>query len=173
MEGMAMIMMTQMAQLMKKHIVLQDTRKTHYIQIEIDVSLSGTAAPIRCVMLDSHPVIEKIISIGKHQHTWRKFLFSLTSQSLDFVFRRHMDILELLFLLRYGLKNPFPTCLEEEHRSRIRDHIGHGNADSFERMHPDAHAAATGIPAECHSSDFRILKYFFCLHHITKGKGRK
>ena len=57
MEGMAMIMMTQMAQLMKKHIVLQDTRKTHYVQIEIDVSFSGTAAPIRCVMLDSHPVI--------------------------------------------------------------------------------------------------------------------
>ena len=57
MEGMAMVMMAQMAQLMKKHIVLQDTRKTYYIQIEIDVSLSGTAAPIRCVMLDSHPVI--------------------------------------------------------------------------------------------------------------------
>ena len=41
-----MIAMTQMAEFVKKYVILQDLRQADYIQIEIDVVLCRTAAPV-------------------------------------------------------------------------------------------------------------------------------
>ena len=37
MEGMAMVLMAQMAEFMKENIVLKDLWQTHYVEIQIDV----------------------------------------------------------------------------------------------------------------------------------------
>ena len=62
---MSMVLMPQMAKFMQKHIILKGLRKTHYIQIQIDVRSGGTAAPVCSVMLDSHAVINESITFGK------------------------------------------------------------------------------------------------------------
>ena len=39
MEGLAVILMPQMAEFVQKHIILEDTRKTYDIEVEIYISL--------------------------------------------------------------------------------------------------------------------------------------
>lgn len=46
MEALAMVRMLQMAELMKKDIVAQELRKTHKIQIDIDIPFRRTASPV-------------------------------------------------------------------------------------------------------------------------------
>ena len=43
MKRMAMILMSQMTQLMQKHIVLKDARKAHDAEIQVDVAICWTA----------------------------------------------------------------------------------------------------------------------------------
>ena len=62
MKSMAMVMMAQMTQFVKKDIILKDLRQTDYVKIEIDVRLCGAAAPVGRIMLDRHFIISKSVS---------------------------------------------------------------------------------------------------------------
>ena len=46
MEGMTMIVMTQMTELMKEDIVSQDMRKADYVQVQIDIVPRRAASPV-------------------------------------------------------------------------------------------------------------------------------
>ena len=115
-------------------------------------------------MLDSHLIIQEIIAVCKHEHTRRKFLFRLLSQSLDLRIRRHMNILELLLLLGDGLDDPVASCLEKKSRRCIRNHIRYSHADALDRMNPYAHTAAADALAERHLPYLRVHIYLFSCH---------
>ena len=44
-EGMAVIRVSEVAEFVKKHIVLQGLGKAYYIEVQVDVSLCRAAAP--------------------------------------------------------------------------------------------------------------------------------
>ena len=56
-ESMSVILMTQVAEFVKKNIVLKHARKTYNIEIQIDITLRRTASPIGGIMLYDHAVI--------------------------------------------------------------------------------------------------------------------
>ena len=59
MEGMSVILMTQMTKFMQQDIVLKDLRKTYYIEIQIDIAFGRTAAPICRIVLYRDTVIDE------------------------------------------------------------------------------------------------------------------
>ncbi len=62
MEGMAMVMMPQMAEFMEKDIVAEDVREADDVQVEIDVAAGRAAAPVGRVMLDGQPVVYEAVA---------------------------------------------------------------------------------------------------------------
>lgn len=83
MKGMAMVMMAQMTQFVKKDIILKDLRQTDYVKIEIDVRLCGAAAPVGRIMFYRHPIIYEAISGGQFRETRREVPFCLTTEIFD------------------------------------------------------------------------------------------
>ena len=156
MEAMSMILMPQMAKLMQKHIVLQHLRKTHYIQIQIDIRSGRTTAPVGCVMLDSHTVIGKTITLGKNSKPRREFCLRLLSQDLDLIRRRHMDILIFLLLTCHGLQYPVTTHLVEGTCCSIGHDVRKSYRHPLGRMYPYAYATAPDTTVEEHITDLRI-----------------
>ena len=69
MKGLTMIVMTKMTEFVKEHIITENLRKTHEIEVEIDIVPGRTASPVCRIMLDGHPVIGKSISVGKFLQT--------------------------------------------------------------------------------------------------------
>lgn len=164
---MPMVLMSQMTKLMQKHIVLQHLRKTHYIQIQIDVRSGGTAAPVCSVMLDSHAVICKTITHGELRKAWGKFGFRLPAQGLDLICRRDMDILVFLLLSRHRIQDPIPAHLIKGTGSCIRYDVRECHRDTLGRMHLYAYAPAPDAPVEKHIPNLWIGQYFHCIfRHI-------
>ena len=62
MEGMTVILMAQMTQFVKKDIVLKDLRKSHYLQIKVDVALCRTTSPVADIILYGNTVIYESVS---------------------------------------------------------------------------------------------------------------
>ena len=62
MEGMAVVLVTEVTEFVQKHIVLKGLRQTYYVQIQIYVRLRGTAAPVGGIMLYRDTVIYESIS---------------------------------------------------------------------------------------------------------------
>lgn len=62
MEGMTVVMVTQMTEFMEHDIVAKGLRKTHEVQIEVDICLGRAAAPVGRIVLDCHAVILKSIT---------------------------------------------------------------------------------------------------------------
>lgn len=83
MEGMAMVMMTQMTEFMKQYIILQNQRQAYYIKIKIDVASGRATAPIGSIMLDGNPVIYEAISGSEDSKPLRQHGLGLPAQSLD------------------------------------------------------------------------------------------
>jgi hypothetical protein len=62
-EGITMVMMTKVAEFMKEHIIPQDLRQTHEIEIQIDIIPGRTTTPVCGIMLYGNPVICKSVSV--------------------------------------------------------------------------------------------------------------
>ena len=73
MEGMAMVVVTQMTKFMQEDIVLKDLGKTYYVEIQIYVIACGTAAPVGGIMLYRDLVIYEAISFRQFSETLRQF----------------------------------------------------------------------------------------------------
>ena len=84
MEGMAMIMMAKVAEFMKEDIVLKDLGQTYDVQVQVDVSFIGAAAPVGRVMLDCDLVICKSMPLGQGCKPCRQLSLGLTAHRLDF-----------------------------------------------------------------------------------------
>jgi len=161
MEGMAVVMMPEMAEFMEKDIVPKRVRQTDYVQIEIDVSPGRTASPVGGIVLDSHFVIGESISGGKFRQPHRKFRLGLTPQSLDLSRSNYRSILHAFLLTAQSLKDPITLQLEESHCSSIRYHIRNRHANTLDRMHPDRYTTAADALSEDHLPYFRV-NYCFC-----------
>ena len=62
MKSAAVVMMSQMTQLMQNNIITQDMRQTDDIEIQIDIIPGRTAAPVGSIMLNRNPIVFKTIS---------------------------------------------------------------------------------------------------------------
>ena len=89
MESVSVIVMTQVTELVQKDIILQDKRKTDNIEIEVDISLGRTASPIRGIVLYSHPVVCKSISLSQFRQSDRELCLSLSPKFFDLRGRRN------------------------------------------------------------------------------------
>ena len=78
-EAVTMVMMPQMTEFMEHDIVAKGLRKTHEVQIEVDVCLGRAAAPVGRIMLDCHAVIDELISGCEFSKSSRKIFFSGTA----------------------------------------------------------------------------------------------
>ena len=159
---MAVIGMSEMTQLMKYDMVSQKLRQAHKIEVEVDVALRRTAAPIGSIMLDSHAVICKSVTGCQFCQTARELGLGLLSELLDFIRRGHLHVLVFLLMLGHRLQNPPAAGFEEQLGRSIRHYVRHRHAYTLDGMHAYADAPAPQTLAEHHLPDLGIIQYLSC-----------
>ena len=159
MEGLSVVMVAQMTELMQKHIVTQRGWQTNDVEIEVDVVPGRATAPVCGVMLDGHAIIFKPISCGEQSKTGREFGLCLTPQCFDLLRVRLLDAL-VAFLLTFNcLDNPVPFKFEECNCCGERNKVWYRHAHTLDRMNTDAHTAEPFAFSENNLPDLRICIY--------------
>ena len=74
----------EVAQLVEHDVVAQVLREPHEIEVQIDIALSGTAAPIGDIVLDAHIVIAEAVSVGELFQPHWELGFGQGAQSFHF-----------------------------------------------------------------------------------------
>ena len=155
-EGMAVVVMPEMAEFVKKDIVPKRVRQTDYVQIEIDVPSGRAASPVGGIVLDRHFVIGESISGCKFRQPQGKFRLGLTSQCLDLARSSGRSVFHAFLLTAQSLKNPSAFQFEKGHCGSIRDHIRNRDRHPTGRMHPDGHTTSPGALSEYHLPYLRV-----------------
>ena len=148
---------------MQEHIILQHPREPHYVQIEIDVGLCRTAAPVGRVVLYGHTVVCKSITRSQLSKPRRKLRLGLTAPCFYLLRRCHRDILIFFTLTGHGIKNPPTTGLKKQPCSSIGNDIWHRNAHTFYRMDTYADTPAPETFPE------QNLPYFGVNQDLSRG----
>ena len=161
---MAVVVMPEMAEFVKKDIVPKRVRQTDYVQIEIDVPSGRAASPVGGIVLDRHFVIGESISGCKFRQPQGKFRLGLTSQSLDLIRRSDRSIFHAILLTAQSLKNPSAFQFEKGHCGSIRYHIRNRHAHTLDRMHADGDTTAAGALSEDHLPYLRVRYDLFRSH---------
>ena len=61
MESRAVIPLPQMAELMQENVVAERFREAYQIEIQIDITKTGAASPVREIVLHRHPPVSETI----------------------------------------------------------------------------------------------------------------
>ncbi len=163
-EGMAVVVMAQMAEFVEKDIIAQEDRQTDYVQIQVDVSTGRATSPVGGIVLDRHLIIYESVARGKFGQTGREFGLGLTTQGLDFGGSDCRDILDAFLLAPQSLEDPFAFHSEERHGSGVRDKIRDRHTDTPDGMHTDGNATRPGTLPEHHLPYFRVSNDFLRDH---------
>ena len=158
-EGMAMVLMREMAEFVEKDIILKGRWEADDLQIQIYISLGRTATPIGGIMLYRDLVVCESIPRSKFFQPWRELLLGLTAHLLDFRDRWRLNVTKFFLLPCHRLKYPTATRLEEYPCRSIGYYIGHRYAYTLDRVHTYADVPSPYAFTEHHRAYLRILIY--------------
>ena len=79
-EGMTVVLMAEVAELVQKDVVLEHARQAHDAEIQVDIAFGRATSPVGSVMFYGNTVICETVSGRQHRKTPRKFCLCLSSQ---------------------------------------------------------------------------------------------
>ena len=168
MELRAMVEVAQVAELVEQDIVPQRFLETHQVEIEVDIALGGTAAPVGDIVLDEDlPEGEAIPLRPVLQAAGQEGLRLLPERFRIEAFPFRRERLGRGGLPGQHLGDPVPLLPEKADSERIRGPIGHGHDDPAHGMDTEGDTARPPGLDHPHGAEFGILVQFF--HRQNSG----
>lgn len=106
MEITPVIRVPEMTQFVEKNIVSKKDRETHQIEVQIYISARRTAAPIRPVVFDCYPVVDKTVLGGKKRETGREIFLCLGTKPFHLLRIKLYAITDIALLPLHRLYHP-------------------------------------------------------------------
>ena len=153
--------MAQVAEFVEDNIVAKVRLHRHQPEVQVDIPLGRTTAPIGRIVLDKDPVIRKAVQGGQFCQPGRQFAFGLRPHRLDLLFRQAFPGNALRTLALQDGQHPIAPRPEKHDAGRIRHPPRNRHAHPLYRVNPHDDAPGTRAFAQPHRPDLFVLIDFF------------